>query len=120
MLSKIRAVTDPQGLWESCAASCVASHGCSSIASNRPSANLVLRRVPGVGGPDGHGGGHDGVGGGAEQLALVLHMPVDRPGPGGEALGQRPERQTALAGRVEQLDGSLDDALAGERLRAPL
>ncbi|OLL81549.1 hypothetical protein Ae168Ps1_3955c [Pseudonocardia sp. Ae168_Ps1] len=67
---------------------------------------------------DGQRGGDDIVGRRGEQLVLVRHVPVDRAGTGGQALGERPEREPVLAGRVEHLDGGPDDALAGERIPA--
>ena len=89
--------------------------------AERDTADLVLRRSRRSGGRRrSQRGGDHGFGRGAEQLAFVRHMPVDRPRACGEALGQRPERQPALACRVEQLDGGLDDALTGQRLRSTL
>src|SRR5580704_3310399 len=67
----------------------------------------------------GNGVGDHGLGGGTEQVALAGYVPVDGTGPGGEALGQRAEREPALARVVEQLDRRPDDAPAGQRLRTP-
>ncbi len=81
--------------------------------AERQRAYRLLRRRAGIG-TDGTGGEH-GVGGGGEQFGLARDVPVDRPGPRRQPLGQRAERQSALAHRVQELDRGGDDALPGER-----
>lgn len=77
--------------------------------AEREGADRLLRRRVGV--VAGDGGGDDSVGGGSEEFGLTRDVPVDRPWAGREALGQCAERETTLAHRVEEFDGSADDAL---------
>lgn len=62
-----------------------------------------------------HRAGQDGIAGGAQQVVLVVDVPVDRARPGGQALRQRAEGQAAFPGVVEDLDRRLDDLFSRQR-----
>ncbi len=62
--------------------------------------------------------GEDEIDPGEELFAVVVVTRPGGDGPGERTVGQRPERQSVLACRVEQFDGRLDDAIERERFRA--
>ena len=96
------------------------TQGWATIASNRPSATArSAGRGSGVGGEVGHDAGDDVVGGRREQVIPVRDVVIDRPVPGGQAHGERPQGQSVLALGVKNLGSGLDDHVPGQRLRTP-
>ena len=91
------------------------THGCSLIASNRPSATARIVSFGVVTTVFVHRTGDHSVAGGGKQVALVGDVPVNSTGAGGEPFRQRAEGQTHLSARVQQFDRRFDDAFPGER-----
>ena len=77
-------------------------------------------RLPRLGATDhiAHDTGDDVVGGRRQKIVLVGDVPVDRSAPCRQAGRQRPEGQSGLALRIEDLNRRLDDPLLRERVRA--
>ncbi|MGY3061783.1 hypothetical protein ACVWZD_006081 [Streptomyces sp. TE3672] len=88
--------------------------------SQRDGADLVLGRGRGPGGLGGQGGSDDGFRRRVQQLVPVADVVVDRPRPGGQAIGHRPDGQRALTTGIEQVDRGVDDLLLREHLVTPV